>query len=132
MMNRSLLCIFECKARKHEYADCRNTAARKVSLCGVGVEVGSQPAHATKSPGKTPETERTIDETPYSFVRSIPFGVIANAKAPMGISNAVYVTSSPTKRMVVQAMHIQSGICEGIPTKNKIITAAINHGARRI
>ena len=94
------------------------------------LKYGSQPAQATKSPGNTPETERTIEETPYSFVLSIPLGVIAKANAPIGISKAVYVTSSPTKRKVVHAIQAQSGKPLGIPRKNNIITRAINHGAR--
>lgn len=65
------------------------TAATKYALSKFWLKYGSQAAKATSPAGIAPRIIRPMEATPYSFVRSVPFGVILNANAPIGTSKAV-------------------------------------------
>ena len=59
-----------------------NSQAIKATIPFISLsslKYGSRPAPATNTIGIAPPTDRTIDETPKSLVRSIPLGVIENA-----------------------------------------------------
>ena len=76
-------------------------AATRYAVSWWSLRYGKNAAPETSAAGIAPTIARTIELIPKSFVLSTPSGVMENASAPIGISKAVYVTSSMTNRTVV-------------------------------
>ena len=117
-------------ANNEKFKKMKNLGVSLLMFAGILADTIISSVKAPKGEHLSTFTDRTFNDFSYAF--SMPLGVITNASAPMGISKAVYVTSRPTKRKTVHAMHAQLGTLPGIPRKKRSITADTNQGAIRI